>query len=71
MPQVSNLLPRLLHDNQSNFVWRAFSERASRCGLDDMDTNFAGYRSNIKHDDKTQGFFNCSWSPKKYFFSPG
>lgn len=29
---------------------------ASRHGLDEMDTNFAGYRTNIKHDDKTHCF---------------
>lgn len=29
---------------------------ASRHGLHEMDTIFSGYKTNIKHDDKTQGF---------------
>lgn len=47
---------------------------ASRCGLGKMDTNFAGYRTNIKHDDKPQGFtgfFLIALGVLRNIFFPG
>lgn len=70
-PKVSNLLPHLLHDNQSNFCVEGFLREGIRCGLDDMDTNFTGYRANIRHDGKTQGFVLIALGALRNILSPG